>query len=265
MPRRYPALIRVGLLGAAVLASAACTHVADVLTNTGAALRRHSDQGNDATQGSSGATQGATQNSGGATKAQFEAISDSYKASREECKATLATPELDPIRHKVELWREPGDDPLPFEIATNDTFPTSDDKSVIARWAALRDECNRRMDALTYIPPGANETQTAMVNTLRSLRQQATSNVTDLMICLYQQKLTYAEFGRKIYEFGKVVGAFNLALKQAGASSTISQQQIADLQAAQQQLTDAIDAFSKYIRTVSARKPKTVHQKAAGT
>lgn len=260
MPRDLPALTPVGMLGTALLAIAGCSHVADVLTNTGTALRRHSDQSNGTTTQSSG----ATQSSGGATKAQFDAIAASYKASKEECKASFGTPELDPIRHKVELWREPGDDPLPFEVATNDTFPTSDDRPVIAKWASLRDECIRRLDELPYIPPGANEAQTTMVKTLRSFSQQVAGDVTELMICLYQQKLTYAEFGRKLYEFGKAQGAFMLALTQAGASSTLSQQQVADLQAAQQQFTDTIDAFSKYVHTVSARKPRTVHLRGAG-
>jgi len=256
MPRVHPALIRVAMLGAALLAIAGCAHVADALTNTGAALRRHADQGNGASQAP------AAQNPGAATKAQFDAIADTYKATKEECKASYATPELDPIRRKVELWRDAGDDPLPFEIAANDSFPTSEDRPVIAKWASLRDECIRRLEAVAYIPPGANQTQITMVNTLRSLGQQVTGNVTELMICLYQQKLTYAEYGRKVYELGKAQGAFNLALTQAGSTPTLSQQQVADLQAAQQQFTDTLDAFGKYVHTVSARKPKSVHARA---
>lgn len=260
MPRIHPALIRVAMLGAALLAIAGCSHVADALTNTGAALRRHSDQSNGASQGSA-----APQNSGGATKAQFDALSAAYKATLDECKASLTTPELDPIRHKVQLYREPGDEPLPFEIATNDNFPTSDDRPVIAKWAALRDECIRRYEELPSAPEGANQTQTAMMKTMRSLVEQAAGDITQLMICLYQQKLTYAEFGRKIYEIGKALGAFNLAITQVGAGGGNTQHQLEDLQASQQQLTDTLDAFGKYVHTVSARKPKTVHASAAGS
>lgn len=266
MPREHPALIRVGLLGAALLAIAGCTHVANVLTNTGEALRRHSE-GNDAQSSSGGATQGSggpAQSPGGATKAQLDAVSAALKASIEECKASLATPELDPIRHKVELFREPGDQPLPFEIATNDNFPTADDRPVIARWASLIDECIRRMDAVQIVPPGSNAVQAAMLTQLRSFAHQVVGDVTELMICLYQQKLTYAEFGHKRYELGKAQGAFNLALQQAAAGSNNTQQQLQDLQSAQQQFTDTLDAFTKYVHTVSARKPKTVRVNGVG-
>jgi hypothetical protein len=259
--RRAPAaLIRVAMLGAALLAITACTHVADALTNTGAALRRHSDQGNGASQGSSG---GSTQNAG-STKAQLEAFSAAYKAVLDQCKASLTTPELDPIRHKVELYREPGDQPLPFEIATNDTFPTTEDRPVITKWAALRDECIRHYEEQPAVPEGANQTQATVMRTMRSFIEQAAGDITELMICLYQQKLTYAEFGRKIQEIGKALGAFNLAITQVGAGGGNTQQQLQDLQAAQQQFTDTLDAFGKYVHAVSARKPKTVHASAAG-
>jgi len=257
MRRPRSVLIRIALSGA-LLAAAGCTHVADVLTNTGEALKRHSDQGAGATQGSGGTKGAAAQNASGATKAQFDAISAGYKKAHDECKASFDTPELDPIRHKVQLYREPGDEPVPFEIATNDTFPLAEGRPVIAKWAALRDECIRRFDELPSVPEGANATQAAMMKTMVSLTQQAAGDVTELIICLYNQKLTYAEFGRKTYELGKSLGAFTLALAQVSAGSNNTQQQLEDLQAAQQQLTDTMDSFGKYVRTVSARKPKTV-------
>ncbi|HXY96432.1 MAG TPA: hypothetical protein VEH00_05605 [Steroidobacteraceae bacterium] len=248
----------MALLGAALLAIAGCSHVADALTNTGAALRRHSGQSEGASQGA------AAQNSGGATKAQFDAISAAYKAWREECKASMKTPELDPIRHKVELYREPGDEPLPFEIATNDSFPTSEDRPVIAKWASLLDECIRRYEEVPTAPEGANQTQLAIMKTVRSFAEQAFGDVTELIICLYQQKLTYVEFGRKYQEMGKAMGAFNLAITQASAGGGNTQHQLEDLQTAQQQFTDTLEAFGKYVHTVSARKPKTVRVSAAG-
>ncbi|MGP8033608.1 MAG: hypothetical protein ACLPQ6_05620 [Steroidobacteraceae bacterium] len=258
MPGEHPVLIRVGMLSAAVLAIVGCTHVADVLTNTGTALRRHADAGNGATS-SSGATSGAS------VSKEQEAINDSVKAWKDACKASYATPELDPIRHKVELWREPGDDPLPFEIATNSEFPTADERPVIAKWASLRDECIHQWDALQLIPASANSTQTAMFKQLRALVQQTAGDITELMIGLYQQKLTYGEYGRKAYEIGKAMGEFTLAIQQAGASSNNAQQQLQDVGTAQQQFTDTLDAFGKYVRAVNARKPKTVRMSGAGT
>lgn len=260
MPKHSP-LIRVGMLGAALLAIAGCAHVADALTNTGAALRRHSEGGNGA-QSSGGATStGAAQGSGGATQAQFDAVYAALKASLAECKASMDTTELDPIRHKVELYREPGDQPLPFEIATNDNFPSNEDRPAIAKWASLRDECIRRVDAVQMVPQGANAVQTAVVTQLRAFANQEAGDVTELIISLHQQKLTYAEFGRKTNELSKAQGTFNLAMQQANAASNNTQQQLQDLQVAQQQFTDTLDAFAKYVQAVSARKPKTVRQK----
>jgi hypothetical protein len=243
----HPRLIRALALGATLLLTSGCDTMSDAVKHPGSVFRRHSNQSNDAPQAQ-----------GGATKDQTDAIAASFKASKEECKASLATPELDPIRHKVEFNREPGDEPLPFEIATNDNFPTSDERPVIAKWATLRDECIRRMDELQYIPSGANELQTAILKQLRSFGHQITGDVTELIIGLYQQKLTYGEFGRKIYEMGKARGAFTLAIQQAAAGSNNTQRQLEDLQAAQQQFTDTIDAFSKYVRAVKARKPRSV-------
>jgi hypothetical protein len=264
MPCRHPTPIRMGMLAAALLALAACEHVGNVLENTGEALKRHSEGGNSSPAG--GGTQSSTpgQNSGGASKEQLDAVYAAFKAAREECKASMASPELDPIRHKVELMRDIGGQPLPFEIATNNNFPSAEDRPVIAKWASLRDECIRRLDEVQLVPPGANATQTAMLNQLRAFSHQAVSDVTDLTICLYQQKLTYAEFGRKINEIGKADAAFTLATQQASATGNSLQQQLQDLQTAQQQFTDTLDGFSKYVRTVSARKPKTVRVSGAG-
>ena len=39
-------------------------------------------------------------------KQQNDTIDNAFKAASEQCKKDLATPELDPIRHKVELFRE---------------------------------------------------------------------------------------------------------------------------------------------------------------
>lgn len=247
----HPRLIRAVSLGAALLVMSACDTMSDVVKHPGSVFRHQSNQNGDAPQAP-----------GGATKAQTDAIAASFKASREECKASMATPELEPIRHKVEFVRElqeQRDEPLPFEIATNDNFPTSDDRPVIAKWASLRDECIRRLDALQYIPSGANELQITMLKQLRSFSQQIIGDETELIISLYQQKLTYGEFGRKRYEIGKATGAFTLAIQQAAAGSNNTQRQLEDLQAAQQQFTDTIDAFSKYVHTVQARKPRSVH------
>ena len=253
MPHIHQALIRVGVLGAAVFAMADCTHVADVLTDAGTRLRRHGSQSSDTTQSSGGATQAPT----GMTKADIHAWGAAVKAAQDECKASFATPELDPIRHKIELYRSSDDqEPLPFEIATNDNFPTADERPVIVSWGTLRDACMRRIFGVP-LPPSANQTETAMIKQVLAFDHQVADDETELIICLHQQKLTYGEFGRKRYEVVQAAAAFALALSQASAGKD-RQHRLEELLPAQQQLTETLDGFSKYVRAVKARKPRTV-------
>jgi hypothetical protein len=193
-----------------------------------------------------------------AAKAQNDAIVSAFQATAEQCKADFATPELDAIRHKVELFRESMDAAVPFEIASNDTFPTDDDRPVIARWATLRDECLRRSDALSGIPPTASAMQVAFLQQSRSFYKQAAASTSDLIVALYQQKLTYGEFGRKRYEIGKDAAAAELAFRQAALDND-QQRQMQAQQLAQQQSANNLAAWSAYIQAVNARQPQTVH------
>jgi hypothetical protein len=182
----------------------------------------------------------------------------SIKAASEQCKNDLATPELDPIRHKVELFRDVnGPAPL-FEIASNDTFPTASERAVIAKWATLRDECIRRGDAISNIPPSANAMQVAFRQQDRSFSKEASARVGHLIIALYQQKLTYGEFAYKRYEITRDASAAELAFRQ----STLDRDQERQMQAqqlAQQQFANNLAAWSVYMQSVNARQPQTVH------
>lgn len=254
MPHIHQALIRVAVLGAAVFVMADCTHVADVLTDAGTRLRRHGSQSSDTTPASGGATQAPA----GVTKSDTDAMNAAYKAAGDECKASFTAPELDPIRHKVELYRaSDNQEPLPFEIATNDNFPTADERPVIVSWGTLRDACLRRMFAVP-LPPSANQVQAAVFKQVQDFAHQVADDETELIICLHQQKLTYGEFGRKRYEVVRAAAAFQLAITQASAGAKDQQHALEELLPAQQQFTETLDGFSKYVRAVKARKPRTV-------
>lgn len=256
MPHKHPALIRVGIVVAAVFAIADCTHVADVLTDAGTRLRRHGSQSSDTTQSSRGSTQAPA--AGGATKADTDAMNAAFKAAQEECKASFAAPELDPIRHKIELYRaSDNQEPLPFEIASNDNFPTADERPVIVNWGTLRDACLRRTFSVP-LPPSASQVQTAMLKQVLAFAHQVADDETELIICLHQQKLTYGEFGRKRYEVVQAAAAFQLAIAQVSTANKDQQHTLEELLPAQQQFTETLDGFSKYVRAVKARKPRTV-------
>jgi hypothetical protein len=75
----------------------------------------------------------------------------------EECKSEmLAATDLDPIRNKVELYKQLSDGPPPFEIAANDTFPTTNERPIIAKWATIRDSCIKRQETWLVVPTSAN-------------------------------------------------------------------------------------------------------------
>jgi hypothetical protein len=180
------------------------------------------------------------------------------KAEEEQCKADYAVPALDPIRHKVELYRGSDNAAPPFEIASNDTFPTNAERGVIAKWASLRDECVRRSKALLTMPPAATNMQVAFIQQQRSFFLESGARVGELIVVLYQQKLTYGEFAHKRYEITRDAAAAELAFRQ----STLDRDQQRQMQAqqlAQQQFANNLAAWSVYMQSVNARQPQTVH------
>jgi hypothetical protein len=135
-----------------------------------------------------------------AASLRFRCVSSDTKSASEQCKADLDTPELDPIRQKVELYRDSWESAVPFAIATNDAFPTQAERVAIAKWAALREECIKRNNASLSASPSVSALQVTQIQQDRSFAQAASAGVSDLIVSLYQQKLTYGEFAKRRYE-----------------------------------------------------------------
>jgi len=57
-----------------------------------------------------------------------ETPTEARAASVAECKVDYSSSDLDPIRHKVELYRDVVDAPAPFEIAANDQYPSEGER-----------------------------------------------------------------------------------------------------------------------------------------
>jgi hypothetical protein len=180
------------------------------------------------------------------------------QTNQAQCKDDTLTPELDPIRHKVELHREFPESPPPFEIASNDTFPSEAERKVIARWATIREECDKRYDATSKIPASATPLQVAFLQQDRSFGEEARGRVGGLIVTLYQQKLTYGEFAQKRYEITREAAAAERQYRQATLISD-QQRQMQAQQMAQQQFQNNLMAWSTYMQAVSARQPQTVH------
>ena len=175
-----------------------------------------------------------------------------------ECKDLLKTPELDPIRSKVELYRESYESAVPFIISANDSFPTQQERAAIARWASLREDCVKRSEAEFALPPSATPLQVTQIQEDRSFGQVASATVGDLIVSLYQLKLTYGEFARKRYE---ITHASAEAERQYRQSTQLAdqQQRIQAQHLAQQQFQNNLVAWSTYMQAENARQPQTVH------
>ncbi len=179
-------------------------------------------------------------------------------AAQEQCKRDLDTPELDPIRQKVELSRKTSDAPPPFAIAAIDTFPTDAERPVIAKWATIRDACISRTTASVAPPASVNAIQSTVFQQEASFNKIAAAKVGELIVALYQQKLTYGEFAQKRYEIGRDSTAALLAFRQ----STLERDQAHQLQVqelAQQEFAARMTAWGKYMESVNARQPQTVN------
>jgi hypothetical protein len=194
---------------------------------------------------------GAVQNA--TTKSAMKQESAELAAARVTCKSEMSTPELDPVRNKVEIFKDQADTPAPFEMASNDTFPTATDRVAIAKWASLRDACIKRNYALLVIPPSANSRQRLFFEQDHSFVKEANARVGDLIVALYQQKLTYAEFAHRRYDIFHEATVAEAAFRQAALEKDEERQA-----QAQQQFANSLAAWSLFMQSVNARQPQTV-------
>jgi hypothetical protein len=180
------------------------------------------------------------------------------KTVQDECSNALATSELDVIRDKVELIRATNDSPVPFAIATNNQFPTLAERTAIAKWAKIREECMAKMDAAINEPAVGTPLQITFTQQLRSFRTQTGARVSELIVALYQSKLSYGEFAQKREEITAKIAA---AEREFRASVLLADRdiQMRSQQLAQQQLQNNLSAWSTYMQSVNARQPQTVN------
>jgi hypothetical protein len=173
-----------------------------------------------------------------------------------ECSHEMQTPDFDAIRTKIELIRADADTPPPFDIASNDSFPTPAERQVIARWATVRDSCIKKGTAIRS--PTSNALQAALAEQDRSFATEVAGRVGELIVVLYEGKLAYGEFAQKRYEIGRDGAA---AERQFRAAALIAdhERQLQEQQFAQQQFQNNLLAWSAYMKAVNARQPDTVH------
>lgn len=191
-----------------------------------------------------------------AAKAQHDAIAAQFEDARKQCVADMSTPELDPIRSKIEFFRK-SDEPTPFQFASLDSFPTPAERPLIGKWAQLRDACMQRERAVDPTPQNANALDDAFIKQQMAFEMEAGARVSELVVALYQQKLTYGEFAQRRYEITK---ASSDASRQYRESRLLQDEdrKLQAQQVANQQFSDNLNAWSNYMQAVNARQPQTV-------
>jgi len=177
---------------------------------------------------------------------------------RAQCDQDYQNAQLDPIRGKVEISRSDAEQAPPFAIATNDTFPTDVERAAIARWATARENCIKRFESAHPTPPDTAALQATLMRQDRSFFKEASTRVGDMIVALYQQKLTYGEFAKKRYEITRDAAAAQARFREAKLVADLDRQRQAQ-QLAQQQFQSNMLAWQAYTQALAARAPQTVH------
>lgn len=185
-------------------------------------------------------------------------IQELVKVAQDECKSDYLSSELDPIRQKVELYRET-ENSVPFEIASNQKYPTETERIAIGKWAKLREICVAKISKIVDVDfPGLTPLQVTFNQQLRAYAKQSEGRVGELIVALYQSKLSYGEFASKRYEITRSIASaqrdFRASTLLADRDAQMKAQQIAE-----QQMQNNLMAWSSYMQSVNARQPQTVN------
>ena len=140
---------------------------------------------------------GGQQSRAAEAKQKADALRSQVQGENQQCAGEMQSADLDIIRAKVELFRESADAPVPFAIASNDDFPSEPERAATAKWATIRDGCNRRADAIANSTVAATPLQATVQQQDTAFRDEVTARVGQLIVALYQAKLTYGEFAQK--------------------------------------------------------------------
>ncbi len=176
-----------------------------------------------------------------------------------QCKASYETPALDPIRDKVELSRASSESAPTFEVAANNKFSSGDELGAIRTWAKLREECIHRDDNfLESVLQANDQISAANLDIIKSLHHEVSGRVSELIVSLYQQKITYGEFAQKRYEISRDAKLAENKVRQASAIAD-QQRQAQAVELAQRDSQNRIAEWSAYTQSVTARQPQTVY------
>jgi hypothetical protein len=174
------------------------------------------------------------------------------------CEKEMQTEELNLISTKVELIRD-NESPVPFQIASNQDFPTDQEKPAIAKWAKIREDCVRRsVGIISNAKLNGTQLQQTQAQQDLAYSKNLSASVAELIVALYQQKLTYGEFAQKRFEISRSITAAQREFRASILIADRDAQSKAQL-VAEQQMQNNMMAWSTYMQTVNARQPLRVN------
>jgi hypothetical protein len=177
----------------------------------------------------------------------------SMENAHQQCQSNMQASDLDPIRQKVELNRSIGDkDPPVFAIESNEAFATESERPAIASWAAIRDACIKAVNTVQAVPSSANPKEVIDFQEQMSITREARTHIGELILALYQQKLTYGEFAQKQYEFCRDAQAAENTFTRAIIDRDDDQEH-----QAKEQYAKVVEGWTHYILEINARQPRT--------
>jgi hypothetical protein len=108
------------------------------------------------------------------------------------------------------------------------------------------------------VPPSANAVQTVFLQRDWAFARDVAGYTGQLIISLYQQKLTYGEFAQRRYEISRDAIAAERQFRETALIADQQRQLQAQQVAAQEQQARAT-AWAAYTQMVGARQPQTIH------
>jgi hypothetical protein len=176
------------------------------------------------------------------------------KADHDQCIKEMQVNELNVIRDKIEMLRET-EAAVPFTIASNENYPSKEEKNAISAWAKLREDCvSRSFAIISKANRPQNQLQINYAEQDLSFSKKLSASISELIVVLYQQKITYAEFAQKRLEIGRNINAAQRDFRAAVLIADREMQSKAQ-QLAEQQMQNNLIAWSSYMQSVNARQP----------
>ncbi len=192
-------------------------------------------------------------------KTQLNTTIEQFKVVHEQCQAEISSPDLDIIRHKVELFKPSLNAAPSTEVLSVDQFPSSAELDPIAKWQSLRDLCLKREDAVLQNTPSDHDSVSeSYIQQQRFFVKETQLQIGELAQALHNSKVTYGEFAIKSYELSKQAVNAQVMYKEA-ALVIDRKKQMQIQQFAQKQFENNLMAWKTYMKAVNTRQSNTVH------